>query len=241
MTTTLTGSPADAPTLPAAARPAPAVSSVLAAPTAVVAPDEPLSSTTFVVVDLETTGGDPAVERITEIGAVKVRGGVVLGEFATLVDPDRAIPPAVVSLTGMTDALVHGAPRIAAVLPSFAEFCRASVVVAHNAPFDLGFLHAEAERCGTVLDIPHVLDTVGLARSVLSREEAPDCRLGTLAVLFRSATVPVHRALADARATVEVLHGLFERLGSQGVETFGQLCEHRGPVGLRKREPPPWP
>lgn len=204
-------------------------------------PGEPLLSTTFVVVDCETTGGDPGVDRITEIGAVRVQGGSVLGELATLVDPDRPIPPAVVEVTGMTDALVHGAPRIGAVLPAFAEFARGGVLVAHNAPFDVGFLRAEADRCGTLLHFPLVLDTVQLARSVLDRDEAPDCRLATLAALFRSTVVPVHRALADARATVEVLHGLLERLGGQGIATFGQLCEHRAPAGLRRRDPPGWP
>lgn len=194
-----------------------------------------LFSAVFVVVDLETTGGDPGTDRITEIGAVKVRAGEVVGEFATLIDPGMPIPPLVVELTGMTDALVHGAPRAAAVLPSFAEFSRGAVLVAHNAPFDIGFLQAESARCGTAMPLCPVVDTVVLARNVLSRDEAVDCRLQTLATLFRSATVPIHRALDDARATVDVLHGLIERLGTFGVHTVAELCEYRGPDGLRRR------
>ena len=114
----------------------------------------PLRETTFVVVDLETTGGrmnagaGTVADAITEIGAVKVRGGVVLGEFATLVDPQRSIPPQIVQLTGITTAMVCDAPAIGAVLPTFFEFARGAVLVAHNARFDVGFLRAAADRCG---------------------------------------------------------------------------------------------
>jgi hypothetical protein len=86
--------------------------------------DTPLHDTTFVVVDLETTGGSPDTEAITEIGAVKIRGGEVIAEFATLVDPGRSIPPYIVELTGITTAMLIGAPRIDRVLPSFLEFAR---------------------------------------------------------------------------------------------------------------------
>src|ERR1700738_617224 len=113
-----------------------------------------LLETTFVVVGLETTGGrmtavdGTAADAITEIGAVKVRGGVVLGEFATLVDPERSIPPQIVQLTGITTAMVCDAPTIGAVLPMFFEFARGAVLVAHNARFDIGFLRTAADRCG---------------------------------------------------------------------------------------------
>ncbi|MGA9610896.1 MAG: exonuclease domain-containing protein, partial [Mycobacterium sp.] len=169
-----------------------------------------LRDTTFVVVDLETTGGrmtarDGLVaDAITEIGAVKVRGGVVLGEFATLVDPQRSIPPQIVQLTGITTAMVCDAPTIAAVLPMFLEFARGAVLVAHNAQFDTGFLRAAADQCGISWSRPQVLCTVQLARRVLSREEAPSVRLAALARLFAIASEPTHRALDDARATVEV-------------------------------------
>ncbi|MBO0866775.1 MAG: hypothetical protein J2P16_17075, partial [Mycobacterium sp.] len=130
------------------------------------AADVPLAETTFVVVDLETTGGrmtgaDGATpDAITEIGAVKVRGGLVLGEFATLVDPQRSIPPQIVRLTGITTAMVYDAPTIGAVLPTFLEFARGAVLVAHNASFDLGFLRAAADQCGIAWPRPPVLCTV---------------------------------------------------------------------------------
>lgn len=138
-----------------------------------------LRETTFVVVDLETTGGraragaDGIADGITEIGAVKVRGGEILGEFATLIDPGRDIPPKVVELTGITTAMLRDAPPISAVLPMFLEFARGAVLVAHNAGFDIGFLRAAAQQCAVPWPAPPVLCTVRLARRVLSRQEAP--------------------------------------------------------------------
>jgi len=185
-----------------------------------------LRETTFVVVDLETTGGRASGEShdaITEIGAVKVRGGAVLGELATLVDPGRSIPPQIVALTGITSAMVYNAPTIDSVLPAFLEFSRGAVLVAHNAGFDIGFLRAAAERCQITWPRPPVLCTVRLARRVLTRDEAPSVRLSALARLFGAATTPTHRALDDARATVDVLHALIERVGNQGVHTYTDL------------------
>lgn len=189
----------------------------------------PLRETTFVVVDLETTGGrttqttTASADAITEIGAVKVRGGAVVGEFASLVDPQRSIPPQIVQLTGITTAMVCDAPTIDAVLPMFLEFAGDSVLVAHNAGFDIGFLRAAAQRCDISWPRPKVLCTVRLARRVLTREEAPSVRLAALARLFAVATQPTHRALDDARATVDVLHALIERVGNQGIHTYADL------------------
>jgi DNA polymerase-3 subunit epsilon len=200
-----------------------------------------LREITFVVVDLETTGGRMAArdgnvaDAITEIGAVKVRGGVVLGEFATLVDPQRSIPPQIVQLTGITTAMVCNAPTIGAVLPTFLEFARGAVLVAHNARFDVGFLRAAADQCGIRWSRPQVLCTVQLARRVLSREEAPSVRLAALARLFAVATEPTHRALDDARATVDVLHALIERVGNQGVHSYADLRSYLPNVSSAQR------
>jgi DNA polymerase-3 subunit epsilon len=183
----------------------------------------PLRDVTFVVLDLETTGGSAARDAITEVGAVKIRGGRHLGELATLIDPGTGIPPQVVALTGITTALVTGAPRLPQVLPSVLEFLGGAVLVAHNAPFDAGFLRAACERHGAAWPRPPVLCTARLARAVLSRDEAPSVRLGALAALFGTATRPTHRALADARATVEVLHHLLERIGNLGVQSLEEL------------------
>src|SRR6476469_5707169 len=185
----------------------------------------PLRATTFVVFDLETTGVSDE-DTITEFGAVKVRGGEVLGEFATLVDPGRGIPPEVVALTGITNAMVYTVPRLDAVLPAFMEFIGGAVLVAHNAGFDVNFVRKACERHGYRWPRPATLCTVQLARRVLTREEAPSCRLSALAELFHASTKPNHRALSDARATVDVFHSLLERVGSIGVQTLEELHDY---------------
>src|SRR5439155_6192942 len=170
-----------------------------------------LFATTFVVVDLETTGGAPEGRGITEIGAVKIRGGEELGEFATLVNPGSPIPPFITVLTGISEAMVAPAPMIESVLPAFLEFAREAVWVAHNAPYDTGFLKAACAEFGYPWPKPLVLDTAALARRVLIRDEVPNHKLATLSRYLRIANEPCHRALADARATVHVLPALIGR------------------------------
>ncbi|WP_052667778.1 DEDD exonuclease domain-containing protein [Nitriliruptor alkaliphilus] len=181
-----------------------------------------LIDVTFVVLDLETTGLTPGRDRITEVGAVKVRGGEVLGELQTLVHPGRAIPSAVSAVTGITDAMVAHAPPIEAVLPSVLGFLGDAVFVAHNARFDLSFLRAACEQHHHGGFEPTVVDTARLARRLV-RDEVRDRRLGTLARHLGSRVVPDHRALTDARATVDVLHGLIERAGAYGATTLEDL------------------
>jgi DNA polymerase-3 subunit epsilon len=197
----------------------------------------PLADVTFVVVDLETTGGAPEGCGITEIGAVKVRAGEVLGEFHSLVNPGEPIPAFIAVLTGISDAMVASSPRIRGVLPAFLEFARGTVLVAHNAPFDVGFLKAACAAAGQPWTDNPVLDTARLARHVVTRDEARDRKLSTLARLFRSPTTPDHRALTDARATVDVLHGLIERVGNLGVTSLEELTTFtsRVPASTRRK------
>src|SRR5690349_5652098 len=184
----------------------------------------PLRDITFCVVDLETTGGSAAAgSMITEIGAVKVRGGEVLGEFQTLVNPYAEIPAFIAVLTGITNSMVADAPPIESALPAFLEFAQGCVLVAHNAPFDVGFLQHFAAQQGRPWPAFEVLDTARLARRVITRDDAPNCKLSSLARVFNAGTTPNHRALSDARATVDVLHGLMERLGGLGVHTLEEL------------------
>jgi DNA polymerase III subunit epsilon len=195
----------------------------------------PLRNVTFVVVDLETTGGSADSCGITEIGAVKVRGGAILGEFQTLVNPGEPVPPFIAVLTGITNAMVADAPPIASVLPAFLEFARGAVLVAHNAGFDIGFLKAACARTGARWPGNQVLDTVRLARHVVAPDEVPNHKLATLAVLFRSGTTPNHRALEDARATVDVLHGLLGRVGNLGVTSWEELTSFTSRVSPGQR------
>lgn len=190
----------------------------------------PLVDTTFVVVDLETTGGSPERDAITEIGAVKVRSGAVLGTFQTLVDPGRAVPPTITVLTGITTSMVSRAPRIEAVLGQFVDFVADAVVVGHNVRFDLGFLQTALDAEDRPRLTAPTLDTVALARRLV-RDEVPDCRLGTLADRLRLAHRPNHRALDDALATADLLHLLIERARSYGVTGLDDLLSLSGMAG----------
>lgn len=200
----------------------------------------PLNEITFLVIDLETTGGAPHLGAgITEIGAVKVRAGNVLGEFKTFIDPQHPVPAYITELTGITDEMVFQSPTIAQIFPSLLEFIGSpeeTVLVAQNAPFDLSFLTYAARTHG--FEWPHyqVLDTAIIARKVLSRDEVPNCKLGTLAEFFGTQTTPNHRALDDARATVDVFHGLLERLGSHDIYTLEEL--HNFGKKVKKRKSP---
>ena len=194
-----------------------------------------LREVTFVVVDLETTGGSPRDCGITEIGAVKVRGGEVLGELQTFVNPGEPIPPFIQSLTGITDAMVRDAPRPGAAVTSFLEFARGAVLVAHNARFDISFLKAACAAADIPWPRHEVLDTVQLARHAMRRDEVRNHKLSTLAQVFGAQTTPDHRALHDARATVDVLHGLIGRLGSLGVTTYEELASYTSRVSPEQR------
>ena len=195
-----------------------------------------LREVTFCVVDLETTGGSAAAgSMITEVGAVKVRSGEVLGEFQTLVNPHAEIPAFIAVLTGITNSMVYDAPPIESVLPAFLEFAEGCVLVAHNAPFDVGFLRHFAQLQGRPWPAFEVLDTAVLARRVITRDDAPNCKLSSLARVFNSTTTPNHRALSDARATVDVLHGLMERLGGLGVHTLEELQTFSSRVSAAQR------
>lgn len=188
---------------------------------------ESLSNTTFVVVDLETSGASPLHGAgITEIGCVKVRGGIVLGEFSTFINPQSPISDFITGLTGITDEMVWDAPLMREIFPTLLEFLgpeHQSVLVAHNAPFDLGFLKASAREIGCPWPAYRVMDTVRYSRKVVSKDEVGDYKLGTLAAFFGATTSPTHRALDDARATVDVLHAVLERFGDRGITTIEDL------------------
>lgn len=195
----------------------------------------PLSEVTFVVVDLETTGGSPTSSAITEFGAVKVRGGEVLGEFQTLVNPGGPVPAQISALTGITTSMVATAPAIGSVLPAFLEFAAGAVLVAHNAGFDVGFLKAAAHDLGHPWPGFPVLDTVALARRAVPRDEVRNHKLSTLAAHFHATVEPNHRALSDARATVDVLHALLGRLGPLGITHLEDLATATDPVPPERR------
>jgi DNA polymerase-3 subunit epsilon len=176
----------------------------------------PLADVTFVVLDLETTGASPNDCAITEVGAVKYRGGELLGRFETLVNPGVPIPPYITVLTGITESMLIPAPPIDEVLPPLLEFIGGAVIVGHNIRFDISFLDAALTAQGYPRLGQRRVDTIGLARRLV-RDEVPDLKLSTLARHLRVSVSPCHRAFADAAATAEVLHALLERAGTFGV------------------------
>jgi DNA polymerase III epsilon subunit family exonuclease len=188
-----------------------------------------LQETTFVVVDLETTGTSPKKgAAITEIGAVKVKGGEIIGEFKSFVNPLSPIPEYITAMTGISDLMLADAPVIDEIFPTFLEFVGShneAVLVAHNAPFDLSFLKSAAKDLDYEWPKYKTLNTVTIARQLLTKEDVRDCKLGTLAQFFGTKTEPNHRALDDAKATTEILHGLFERLGSLEITTLDELLD----------------
>jgi DNA polymerase-3 subunit epsilon len=178
----------------------------------------------FTVLDLETTGGSVAKDGITEIGAVRLyEDGRTAGVFHTLVNPLRPQSPFVSTLTGITNSMLADEPTIDLVLPDFLEFAAGSVLVAHNAPFDIGFLRAAASQYSIDWPLMHVLDTVMLAREVLAAETVPNHKLATLADYLGARTTPNHRALADAYATADVLIALLAMRSAQTSTRVAQI------------------
>ncbi len=186
-----------------------------------------LAEVTFIVLDLETTGASPTTGcAITEIGAIAIRGGEILEEFSSFVNPQVALPEYIVNLTGITDEMLIDAPLINEVFPDFIEFIDRHEhvhLVAHNAPFDIGFLKAAATQLSHIWPKYEVIDTVKLARRVIERSEIENYKLGTLSQFFNTKALPNHRALDDVKTTVEVLHRLIERLSGYEVFTIAQL------------------
>ena len=172
-----------------------------------------IDQTPFVVVDTETTGHVAKTERIIEIGAVKMIGGEVVGEFSQLIHPGKLIPSRISRLTRITNGMVLGMPEIQEVLPEFLDFIEDSVLVAHNLSFDIAFLNAELQRVG-MLPIDNVtLCTLRLARRLLRGLRSKG--LTALSAFYGIKVNGRHRALGDARATSEVLMRFLEQLSSE--------------------------
>jgi len=176
----------------------------------------PLHDVEFCIIDLETTGGSHEYHSITEIGAVKYRSGIEIDRFTTLVNPGCAIPPFITVLTGITNTMVATAPPIEDTLQPLLNFIGTSVLVAHNARFDIGFINA-ALLMHDYEPLPNrVLDTVGLARRIVGAE-VKNCKLSTLASSFNFPHQPSHRAINDVLATGDLLHLLIERAAGFGI------------------------
>ncbi len=183
--------------------------------------DEDPIDRTYVVIDVETTGLDPRVDRLTEIAAVRIRDGVVVDEYTTFVDPGIPIPEKVVNLTGITDDMVYGAPSPQAAIAELCAYLRRDdVLAAHNAPFDVAFLEAAAREAGVSLPVACV-DTLPLSRALLK-----NLKQHKLSAVCKALGVPLknhHRAIQDARATAKAFVKLLDMAKDQGIETLADL------------------
>ena len=173
----------------------------------------------FVVFDIETTGLSPATEKITEIGAVKIKGGQIVDSFNTFVNPGKPIPQKIVELTGITDAMVEDAQPISVVLPEFYEFIGDATLVAHNAGFDTSFIKNEAKENGMKFDFCYI-DSLELSRALV--EGVKNYKLDTLTKHFKVKLENHHRACDDATATAHVFLKLIDMLKGKEVE---KICD----------------
>ena len=174
----------------------------------------------FVVLDLETTGAKAPPSRITEIGAYRICGGEVTDRFHTLVNPEMPIPPFIVGLTGIDDAMVADAPKFAEIADDLLDFIGDCVLVAHNARFDLGFLNYEIGRIYEDCKLANPsLCTVQLSRGLIS--EIENHKLKTVAQYYSVDLVNHHRAAEDAHATAKIFVNLLDELKTIGVNDLG--------------------
>ncbi|MCD8370542.1 MAG: PolC-type DNA polymerase III [Clostridiales bacterium] len=174
----------------------------------------------FVVFDIETTGFSPEKNQIIEIGAVKVVNGAITDRFSSFVNPDIPIPFEIEQLTGISDDMVLTADPIDVVLPEFLRFCGESVLVAHNASFDVSFIACKAGELGIPFE-PTVLDTVAMARQLLPNLNR--FKLDTVAKALGVSLANHHRAVDDAGATAEIFEKFVKMLRERDVENLDQL------------------
>ncbi|MCK4258683.1 MAG: PolC-type DNA polymerase III [Halanaerobiales bacterium] len=177
--------------------------------------DESLDQIEWVVFDVETTGFNPTEEEIIEIGAVKIRGGEIVDTFSTFINPGKLIPPKITELTGIDDSMVSDAPTVAEILPDFVDFFEGTVLVAHNATFDLRFLQAGLVKAdlNEKVSVITILDTLNLSRALLT--DLKNHKLNTLVDHFKVSLENHHRACDDAKATGEILLKLLELLNDE--------------------------
>ena len=176
----------------------------------------------FVFFDIETTGLSPLNCEITEIGAVRMKDGEILDEFNMLVNPGVAIPEEIVRLTGITDEMVASEPPIDVVLPKFLDFIGDSVLVAHNASFDTGFISHAAERLGLPFSNPY-LDTVSMSRYV--NPELQKHKLDILADYFKLGDFKHHRASDDAKMLAAIFYKMTDKLSDEGIYDRDAMAE----------------
>ena len=189
--------------------------------------------TTYCVLDLETTGFSPKTEKITEVGIMKIKDGKVIDEFSTFVNPEKPIPPKVVEVTNITDDMVQDAETIDKIFPKILEFIDGSVLVAHNASFDMGFLKYNAKQLGYEFDYTYV-DTLALSRKIFP--DLKKYKLGKIAEYLKIKVEVAHRALDDVDTTVKVYNEMMKILKERGATSVKDIGEKASAKGVDSEE-----
>ncbi|OZV11037.1 DNA polymerase III subunit alpha [Tissierella sp. P1] len=189
--------------------------------------------TIYCVLDLETTGFSAATEKITEIGIMKLKDGVVIDKFSTFVNPEKSIPQRVVEVTNITDDMVKDAETIDKIFPKMLDFINGSVLVAHNADFDINFLRHNAKVLGYEFDFTYI-DTLSLAREVFP--DFKSYKLGRIAKNLGIKVEVAHRALDDVDTTVKVFNIMLEKLKELGAETLEDIDRYAASEESKKEE-----
>ena len=189
--------------------------------------------TTYCVLDLETTGFSPKTEKITEVGIMKIKDGKVIDEFSTFVNPEKPIPPKVIEVTNITDDMVKDAETIDKIFPKILEFIDGSVLVAHNASFDMGFLKYNAKQLGYEFDYTYV-DTLALSRKIFP--DLKKYKLGKIAEYLKIKVEVAHRALDDVDTTVKVYNEMMKILKERGATSVKDIGEKASAKGVDSEE-----
>ena len=179
----------------------------------------------FTFLDVETTGLSPRSARVCEVAAVSFRGAARVGTLAELVNPGVPIPPEVSRIHGITDAMVKSSPSFGGVAPRLLAMLEDSVIVAHNAEFDLGFLRAECERVGLRFPKLHVVDTLAIAKKNWKFQSN---RLGSIAAELNISNEGWHRALSDVEMTRRIFAHFIDAFKSAGARTVADILEKSG-------------
>jgi DNA polymerase-3 subunit alpha (Gram-positive type) len=187
--------------------------------------------TTYCVLDLETTGFSPVTEKITEIGIMKFNDGKVIDQFSCFVNPEKPIPAKVIAVTNITDDMVKNAETIEQVFPKMLDFLKGSVLVAHNAEFDIGFLKHNAGVLGYDFDFTY-LDTLSLAKEVFP--DYKSYKLGRIAKILGIKVEVAHRALDDVDTTVKIFKIMLEHLKQRGAKTLEDINHFSNDEGTKK-------
>ena len=188
----------------------------------------------YVVFDLETTGFSNRNDAITEIGAIKVENGEIVDEFSQLINPERPIPEKIQKLTGITNEMVVDKPKISEVLPKFLDFCKDSILVAHNSDFDTGFVREKSYENNLLYDFD-AIDTV-----ILSRLLMPDLKNHKLNTIAKELNVSLenhHRAVDDATATAQIFLNFISKLKAMNIENFNEINEKIKSIDTSKIRP----